>query len=136
MKKLDSQNIFSVFFVEQDTHNTPQAPSNTFILFGTVIKAVENFYILDQMYQIKYEELYNSMKEKIKLKYFLGLMKYLNRIDLLSVDTAMHLEDEFGGQAIKYALEEMLQFFEQVERYEECIIVKKYFDIFFDKKLV
>ena len=75
------------------------------------------------------------MKERIKLKYFLGLMKYLDRIDLLSVDTAMHLEDEFGGQAIKYALEEMLQFFEQVERYEECVIVKKYFDIFFDKKL-
>lgn len=136
MKKLNSQNVFSVFFVEQDIQDTPQSHNNAFILFGTVVKAVENFYILDQMYQTRDNEQYKLNREKIKLKYFLGLMKYFDRIDLLSVDTVMHLEDEFGGQAIKYALEELLLFSEQIEYYEQCVVIKKYFDIFFDKKLV
>lgn len=137
MKKLDSQNLFAAFSLEGDnTNELPPVPNDAFILFGTVIKGVESFYIIDQLYQMRYPQQYKLVQEKIKLKYFTGLMKYIHRIDNISVDTVMYLEDEFGGQAIKYALEEMLQFFEQIEHYEECIILKKYFDIFFDKKLV
>jgi len=137
MKKLDSQNLFAAFSLEGDsTNELPPVLNDAFILFGTVIKGVESFYIIDQLYQMRYPQQYILVQEKIKLKYFSGLIKYIHRIDNISVDTVMYLEDEFGGQAIKYALEEMLQFFEQIEHYEECIILKKYFDIFFDKKLV
>jgi len=137
MKKLDSQNLFAAFSLEGDSINElPPVLNDAFILFGTVIKGVESFYIIDQLYQMRYPQQYILVQEKIKLKYFSGLIKYIHRIDNISVDTVMYLEDEFGGQAIKYALEEMLQFFEQIEHYEECIILKKYFDIFFDKKLV
>jgi len=137
MKKLDSQNLFAAFSLEGDsTNELPPVLNDAFILFGTVIKGVESFYIIDQLYQMRYPQQYILVQEKIKLKYFSGLIKYIHRIDNISVDTVMYLEDEFGGQAIKYALEEMLQFFEQIEHYEECIILKKYFDIFFDKRLV
>ena len=137
MKKLDSQNLFKAFSLEGDnTNDLPEVPNDSFILFGTVLRGVESFYILDQLYQMRYREQYELVREKIKLKYFSGLMKYIDRIDDMSLDTVMHIEDEFGGQAIKYALEEMLQFFEQIEHYEQCIVLKKYFDIFFDKKLV
>jgi len=136
MKKLDSQNLFKAFSLEGDnTKELPEVPNDSFILFGTVLRGVESFYIIDQLYQMRYKDQYILVQEKIKLKYFTGLMKYIDRIDDMSVDTVMYIEDEFGGQAIKYALEEMLQFFEQIEHYEECIILKKYFDIFLQKKL-
>ena len=137
MKKLDSQNLFKAFSLEGDSLNElPVIPDDSFILFGTVLKGVESFYLIDQLYQMRYKDQYELVREKIKLKYFSGLMKYIHRIDNISVDTVLYIEDEFGEQAIQYALEEMLQFFEQIEYYEECIILKKYFDIFFDKKLV
>jgi len=136
MKKLDSQNLLKAFSLEGDnTNELPEVPNDSFILFGTVLRGVESFYIIDQLYQMRYKDQYELVREKIKLKYFTGLMKYIDRIDDMRVDTVMYIEDEFGGQAIKYALEEMLQFFEQIEHYEECIILKKYFDIFLQKKL-
>ena len=136
MKKLDSQNLFKAFSLEGDeTNELPEVPNDSFILFGTVLRGVESFYIIDQLYQMRYKDQYELVREKIKLKYFSGLMKYIDRIDDMSLDTVMYIEDEFGGQAIKYALEEMLQFFEQIEHYEQCIILKKYFDIFLEKKL-
>jgi len=100
-----------------------------------VIRGVENYFIIDQLYQNRYEKQYELVREKIKLKYFSGLMEYLRRIGTIPADTLYIIEDEFGGQAIKYALEEMMQFFEQIEYYEQCIVLKKYFDIFFNKKL-
>ena len=136
MKKLDSQNLFKAFSLEGDeTNELPEVPNDSFILFGTVLRGVESFYIIDQLYQMRYKDQYELVREKIKLKYFSGLMKYIDRIDDMSLDTVMYIEDEFGGQAIKYALEEMLQFFEQIEYYEQCITLKKYFDIFLQKKL-
>lgn len=136
MKKLDSQNLFKAFSLEGDnTNDLPEVPNDSFILFGTVLRGVESFYIIDQLYQMRYKDQYELVREKIKLKYFTGLMKYIDRIDDMSLDTVMYIEDEFGGQAIKYALEEMLQFFEQIEYYEQCITLKKYFDIFLEKKL-
>ena len=136
MKKLDSQNLFKAFSLEGDnTNDLPEVPNDSFILFGTVLRGVESFYIIDQLYQMRYKDQYELVREKIKLKYFSGLMKYIDRIDDMSLDTVMYIEDEFGGQAIKYALEEMLQFFEQIEHYEQCITLKKYFDIFLEKKL-
>ena len=136
MKKLDSQNLFKAFSLEEDgSKELPEIPNDSFILFGTVLRGVESFYIIDQLYQMRYKDQYELVREKIKLKYFSGLMKYIDRIDNMSLDTVMYIEDEFGGQAIKYALEEMLQFFEQIEYYEQCITLKKYFDIFLQKKL-
>ena len=136
MKKLDSQNLFKAFSLEGDeTNELPEVPNDSFILFGTVLRGVESFYIIDQLYQMRYKHQYELVQEKIKLSYFTGLMKYIDRIDDMSLDTVRHIEDEFGGQAIKYALEEMLQFFEQIEQYEQCITLKKYFDIFLQKKL-
>jgi hypothetical protein len=58
---------------------------------------------------------------------------YLERIDVLQSDTVIHLIDEFGLQPIKYALEELLQFYEEKEMYEKCAIIFKFFDIFFKK---
>ena len=140
MKKLDSESLFNIFSQGDEAvyqeHGVSQILDNSFVLFGMVVKGVENYYIIDQLYQVKYKEQYDSVRESIKLKYFLGLIGYLERIDQLRLDTLSIIEDEFGLQAINYALDEMITFFEHIEYYEQCCILKKYFDVFFAKKLL
>lgn len=140
MKRLDSESLFSVFSQGDEEvykeHNVEELLDNSFVLFGMVVKGVENYFIIDQLYSNRYGEQYERIRESVKLKYLLGLVRYLERIENIPLDTLHILKGEFGLQAIKYALEGMLNFFERIEYYEQCILLKKYFDIFLEKKLV
>ena len=139
MKPLDKDNLFSMFTVTDEEvfveNNIGEVFDNAFTLFGCVVRGVENYYIIDQLYRVRFAKDYDRVRESIKLKYFIGLIRYLERIDKLQSDTISSLEDELSPQAIKYALEEMLEFFEEIEYYENCALVKKYYDLFFYREL-
>ena len=134
MKKLNSDDLFNIFSIGDEEiykeHKIEDMMDNTFILFGMVVRGVENYFIIDKMYASRYQERYDSVRENIKLKYFNGLVNYLERIKVLQSDTVMDIEDEFGLQAIKYALEEMLEFYKELEMYEKCAIIFKYHQFF------
>ena len=134
MKKLNSDDLFNIFSIGDEEiykeHNIEDMMDNTFILFGMVVRGVENYFIIDKMYASRYQERYDSVRENIKLKYFNGLVNYLERIKALQSDTVMDIEDEFGLQAIKYALEELLEFYKELEMYEKCAIIFKYYQLF------
>jgi hypothetical protein len=98
-----------------------------------VVRGVENYFIIDKMYASRYQERYDSVRENIKLKYFNGLVNYLERIEALQSDTVLFLKDEFGTQAINYALEELLEFYKELEMYEKCAIIFKFYELFFKK---
>lgn len=135
MKKLNSDDLFNIFSVGDEEifkeHKIEDMMDNTFILFGMVVRGVENYFIIDKMYASRYQERYDSVRENIKLKYYNGLVNYLERIKALQSDTVLFLEDEFGSQAIKYALEEMLEFYKELEMYEKCAIIFKFYELFF-----
>jgi len=135
MKKLNSDDLFNIFSIGDEEiykeHKIEDLMDNTFILFGMVVRGVENYFIIDKMYAHRYQERYDSVRENIKLKYFNGLVNYLERIEALQSDTVMDLEDEFGLQAIKYALEELLEFYKELEMYEKCAIIYKFYELFF-----
>lgn len=137
MKKLDSKNLFAIFVIG-DEELTKQfgidhLSTNAFLLLGMTIKGVENFYIIEQIYTNRFPEEYDSVKDSIKLKYFITLVGYLERVKEISSEILFDIVDEFGECAIDYALSEMLEFFEEVEYYEKCVVVKKYIDIFSNK---
>lgn len=140
MKRLDSKSLFNIFDVGDEEvyeqHGVQDILDNSFVLFGMVIRGVDNFYLIDQMYANKYKNEYTEVRDSIKLKYFTGLMRYLVRIDDIPLDTVSILQDEFGIDAIDYSLNEMLQTFEQDEQYELCSVVAKYLHLFSVKKLV
>jgi len=137
MKKLDSKGLFDIFSQGDEAiykeHGAQDVLDNSFILFGMVIRGVENYYIIDRIYTYKMGKDYNSVRDSIKMKYFNGLVYYLERIDVLQSDTVIELIDEFDYQPIKYALEELLDFYEEKEMYEKCAIIFKFFDIFLKK---
>ena len=135
MKKLNSDDLFNIFSIGDEEiykeYKIEDMMDNTFILFGMVVRGVENYFIIDKMYAHRYQERYDSVRENIKLKYFNGLVNYLERVKVLQSDTVMDLEDEFGLQAIKYALEEMLEFYKELEMYEKCAVIFKFYELFF-----
>jgi len=137
MKKLNSSDIFSIFSLGDEEvfkeHKVESIMEDSFVLFGMAVRGVENYFIIDKIYSNKYGERYDSVRDSIKLKYFNGLVNYLERIDLTQSGTVLELKDEFGPQAIKYALEEMLEFYEKVELYEKCAIIFKFYELFFIK---
>lgn len=137
MKKLNSGNLFNIFSVGDEEiykeYKIEEVMDNNFILFGMVVKGVENYFIMDKMYTSRYPERYDSVRENIKLKYFNGLVNYLERVKALQSDTVVDVQDEFGLQAIKYALEELLEFYKELEYYEKCTLIHKFYEIFFKK---
>lgn len=137
MKKLNSNELFEIFSQGDEQvyadNGVEDILDSSFILFGMVVRGVENYFIIDKIYSNRYGEHYQSLSDSIKLKYFNGLISYLHRIDITQSDTLLQLQDEFGPQAIKYALEELLEFYEQKELYEQCAIIFKFFNIFFEK---
>jgi hypothetical protein len=137
MKKLNSEDLFNIFSIGDEEiyreHKIEDMMDNTFILFGMVVRGVENYFIIDKMYASRYQERYDSVRENIKLKYFNGLVNYLERIEVLQSDTVEDLIDEFGPQAINYALEELLEFYKELEMYEKCAIIFKFYQLFFKK---
>lgn len=137
MKKLNSDDLFNIFSIGDEEiyreHKIEDLMDNTFILFGMVVRGVENYFIIDKMYAYRFEERYDFVRENIKLKYFNGLVNYLERIEGLQSDTVIDIEDEFGLQAIKYALEELLEFYTEIEYYEKCAIIYKFYELFFKK---
>jgi hypothetical protein len=140
MKKVPINRLFSIFQVGDEEvykeHGVKDVLDNSFVLFGMVIRGVENYYIIDQLYFTRYGEQYLSVRDSIKLQYFNGLVKYLGRINEIEQPIINMLIDEFGEGAIHYAFHEMIDFYVSIEYYEQCSILKKYFDLFSLKKLV
>ncbi len=140
MKKLDTNQLFDIFQMGDEEiyreHQVEDVLDNSFILFGMVVKGVENYYIIDQLYEKRYGEQYDSVRDSIKLKYFIGLVRYLERIEEIPEDTLYIIEDEFGLQAIDYALQEMLELFIQEEYYEKCTTLVKFRELFSLNQLV
>ena len=134
MKKLNSDDLFNIFSIGDEEvfkeHRIEEVMDNSFILLGMVIRGVENYYIIDKMYDRRYGQYYDSVRDSIKLKYFNGLVNYLERAGTIQSDTVEDLIDEFGPQAINYALEEMLEFYKELEFYEKCAIIFKFYELF------
>ena len=129
MKKLSSTDLFNIFS-QQDQQvfadsGMAEEIDNDFITFGTIIVGMRNYDILDHMYRYRYQKQYDSVKDQLKLKYFDSLIRYASRIDELCSDTVDDLNDEFGNNEIVGMLNQLLQFYEKLEHYENCVIIFK-----------
>ena len=137
MKKLDSKGLFNIFSQQDEAiyheHGIPNALNDDFILFGTVVKGVENYFIIHTIYSYKFGQEYDSVSDSIKMKYFNGLISYLERIDISQSDTLINILDEFEPDVVRNVLQQLLDFYESKEMYEKCVIIFKFIDFFFAK---
>ena len=94
-----------------------------FILFGSVIRGVENYYIIREMYSRKYKEQFESIEESLQHKYFNRLYIMLERFDESNSNHVLEAQ-RFERHESGWALLELRQYFEAIEEYEKCIKIQ------------
>ena len=139
MQKLDPHTLFSIFEKGDEEiykeNNIEELLDNPYVLIGMVVTGVENFYMIDQMYMLKHEEDYSRVRDKIKLKYFTKLSRYLDRVTPLEMEVVYNIGSDFELDRSIDALNELLLFFENIEHYEKCGKIKQYTDLLIGRKL-
>ena len=90
-----------------------------FILFGSVIRGVENYYIVREMLSRRHGEQFAAIEESLQQKYFNRLYIMLERFDESNCDHVLEAQ-RFERHESGWALLELRQFFEAVEDYEKC----------------
>ncbi len=135
VKKIDPEKLFASFIPSDEDiytqHGVEYLFDDNLILLATVIVSVDQYSILEKIYENKYKESFSPIREKVKLKYFKGLVEYLRRIDLSKGDKLLQLKDEFDIDLIRYSFDEMIGFLETYEYYEDCALILKFKQLFF-----
>lgn len=134
MDKLDPHKLFSIFEANDEEvyqeHNVTELLDNPYVIFGMVLRGVENFFMIDMMYKRNYPDVYKDKAPQIKLKYFIRLVNYLERIDLHQFDSIYKITKSYPISDTLQCLDYILKYFEEIEYYEYCAVVKRYYDAF------
>ena len=139
MHKLNPHTLFSIFEQGDEEiyreHKVDDVLNNPYVLIGMVVTGVDNFHLLDKMYLLKHEEEYKKVRDDVKLKYFNRLCRYLTRVDVNDIDDIYNIGVDYElDKSIDY-IGDMLYFYESIEYYEKCSIIKNFLDLLIDKKL-
>ena len=137
MKKIDPHTLFSLFEVGDEEvykeNGIESTLNNPYVLMGMVVKGVENFIVLDQIYTKNHKEKYEKVKDHTKYKYFNKLYSFLEKIDSKKFETKYIIGESFDSGTVNSALHTLLYYFESIEQYEKCAVIKRYIDLLYEK---
>ena len=136
MQPIDPHTLFSIF--EQgdeqvyEENGVQGALNNPYVLMGMVLRGLENYSIMDMMYKKRYPEQYNEVRDTIKYKYYSKLYKYLSRIQLDKLEDIYKIGESYNSESVFISLEGLKMFFQDIEQYEKCAVIKNYQDLLID----
>ena len=115
MQKLDPHTLFSIFEKGDEEiyreHGMEDQLQNPYVLMGMVIRGLENFSLMN-----------------IRRKYYTRLYSYLTRIDSNRFDNLYTIGETFEAARVEGGLQHLMFFFESIEEYEKCAIIKKWIE--------
>ena len=136
MKPIDPNQLFSLFEVGDEEvyeeHNVTEVLKNPYVLMGMVVRGVENYNILDKLYLRNHKKHYENVREEVKYKYFCKIFGYLSRIDSNKFESKYTITENYDIVKVNVLLNELLTYFEVIEQYEKCAIIKKYIDLIYE----
>lgn len=139
MKPLDHKTLFSIFEAGDEEiykeHGIADTLKNPFVLMGMVMRGIENYHIMDLMYKRAYPEEYSKVREGVKYKFMNKLFGYLKRIDGTKFETVYTIGESFDSKAVDKCLNYLLDFYQDIEEYEKCAVIKKYIDLLTEKQI-
>ena len=100
-----------------------------------VVTGIENFYMIDEMYATKHSKPYSRVRHNIKFKYFNRLYGYLDRTSPKELNKVYKVGTDYEIDRALRAINELLYYFEDIEHYEKCNVIKPYSELLIDKKL-
>jgi len=138
MQPIDPNTLFSIFEQGDEQiykeHGIEDQLSNPYVLIGMVIRGVQNYHMMDMMYMQRYPKEYKNVRNITKYKYFNNLFKYLKRLDINNFDDIYKVGETFDRKEAFGSLDYLRLFYENLEQYEKCAIVKKYQDLLKEHK--
>lgn len=133
MQQLDPHTLFSIFEQGDEAvykeHGVEDVLNNPYVLIGMVVRGLENYSLMDMMYMRSYPEQYKTVRDTVKLKYFNGLYSYLTRIDTTKFESVYAIGETYDSQDVLFGLDTLLYYYEDLEMYEKCAVIKKYMDL-------
>jgi len=137
MQSIDPKSLFDIFEKGDEEvyqeHGVGKVLENPFVLMGTILNGLENYHLMDILYTRKYKEQYQDIKQNVKFKYFVRLYNYLLRLDDKKFDEKYTIGKSFDHDAVYRALLTLLYYFESIEHYRKCSVVKNYIDLLTDR---
>ena len=132
MKNLDPEDLFRVFQLsDEEIIDDEQAQLDfryhPYIITGMVMKGVDNFHIISEVYRQREGEAFDRIESNVKYKYYATLYKYLKRFNYQSLE---HIEEalKHDPDALLYSLIELRVLFEQYEEYEKCARIRDVYE--------
>ena len=133
MQPLDKNTLFSIFEVGDEEiykeAGVENQLNNPFVLMGMVLRGLENYSIMDVMYMKRHPESYKEVRELTRYKYYNKLYSYLIRLDSLNFDDTYKIAESFGRDECFMGLETFLRYYEKIEHYSKCAVIKRYQDL-------
>lgn len=133
MQPIDPHTLFSIFEQGDEQiykeNGVQDALNNPYVLMGMVLKGLENYSIMDVMYRRKFPEEYKEVRSAIKYKYYNKIYKYLSRIELNKLEDVYRIGESYNAENVYISLEGLKMFFQDIEQYEKCAIIKNYQDL-------
>lgn len=133
MQPIDPNTLFSIFEQGDEAvykeHGVEDVLNNPYVLIGMVIRGLENYSVMDMMYMRSYPAQYKHVREEVKLKYYNGLYAYLTRIDTSKFEPIYKVGETYDSQDVLFSLDTLLHYYEGLEMYEKCAVIKNYMDL-------
>ena len=130
MQPIDPNTLFSIFEQGDEAiykeHGVEGALDNPFVLMGMVLRGIENYNLMDIMYMRQYPEHYKKVRRITKYKYFNKLYGYLSRIRTQDFNGTYSIGESFEIQNVERALNTLREYYERLEEYEKCAVIRDY----------
>ena len=130
---MDPHTLFSIFEQGDEQvykeHGIEDALENPFVLMGMVLRGIENYHMMDMMYMKQYPQQYKNVRNLTKYKYLNKLFSYLQRIDNTNFEQIYKIGESFNNDEVLNGLNYLRKYYERLEEYEKCAVIKRYIDL-------
>ena len=137
MQPIDPNTLFNIFEQGDEQiyqeHGMEDQLTNPFVLMGMVLRGIDNYRMMDMMYLKQYPGPYKKVRGITKYKYYNKLYSYLTRIDSLNFNKVYRIGESFEIGEVYSCLDLLRVYYEEIEQYEKCAVIKKYIELLVEK---
>ena len=140
MNKLDPHSLFSLFEQGDEEvykeHGVENTLNNPYVLLNMVTRGMDNYAVMDMLYMKNKLEEYKHVRGNVKYKYLVRLFKYLERLDIESINNNKYtIGESYDLPNLIVRLDDLRLFFEKYEEYERCNVIKDTITMLYDQSV-
>jgi len=133
MQPLDKNTLFSIFESGDEEiykeNGIEEVLKNPYVLMGMVMQGLQNYFLMDLMYKRNFPEEYKKAAKGVKYTYFCKLYSYLLRIEDHQDNSMYTIGEAYDKEDVFIALDTLRNYFEGIEEYEKCAVIKRFIDL-------